>query len=521
MPVIELTKLSAGELARLIARCEISSTDTVNAFIARIEQVNPKINAVVVPLFEPARAAARRADDRLAKAERPIGPLHGVPITVKESFHVAGTPCSIGLTHRTQRRPADGILIQRLRDAGAIILGKTNVSQLMFWHESDNPVYGRSNNPWDLERSAGGSTGGEAAIIAAGGSPLGLGSDLGGSIRVPAHFCGIHGIKPTSCRLPRTGSATNLHGMEAFTFQPGPMARSVDDLVLALNVLAGSAEHSTDYDVTPAPLRQPRDVELSQLRIAVWLGSDDLPPSPAIRRVVAQAGQVLRQRGATIVDYRFPDFEDAIQLYYALASADGGADARRLLRGSRVDWRLHRLVRLAGMPYFCRCLVAAGLRIAGQPTFAKLVSAARSRSADQYWRLTHHLTQYIRRVAEQWTAQRIDAVLLPPHALPAMQHGKAIDLIPAASYAFITNLLGLPGGVVSLSRVRDGEESDRQPCRDIVIRRAIEVETGSTGLPVGVQVAARHWREDVVLAIMAALEHDLKDDPSFPSIPPI
>ncbi len=200
--MITPTDWSAAQIARRVARREVSALEVVQAHIARIEAVNGRLNAVVVPRFDEARTEAAAADDRLARGE-PIGPLHGVPITVKECFHLAGTPASIGLARRQHELSADdGLLVARLRKAGAIVLGKTNLPQLMIWHESDNPVYGRTNNPWDLGRTPGGSTGGEAAIIAARGSPLGLGNDLGGSIRVPCHFCGIHGFKPTSLRGP-------------------------------------------------------------------------------------------------------------------------------------------------------------------------------------------------------------------------------------------------------------------------------------------------------------------------------
>ncbi len=204
---------SAGEIARRIARREISAVEVARAFVARIEAVNPRLNAVVVSLFEHALQEAAAADDRQSRGE-PLGPLHGVPITVKECFYVAGTPSTIGLTSPQFRQliDKDGLSVARMRRAGAIVLGKTNLPQLMIWHESDNPVYGRTNNPWDLSRTCGGSTGGEAAIIAARGSPLGIGNDLGGSIRVPCHFCGIHGIRPTSLRMARSGSARTLRG---------------------------------------------------------------------------------------------------------------------------------------------------------------------------------------------------------------------------------------------------------------------------------------------------------------------
>lgn len=189
-----LTSLSATELARRIKAGEVSAVEVVDAHIRRIEAVNPKLNAVVVPLYEQARAQAAAADAAQARGDA-LGALHGVPVTIKECCHVAGTPSTAGLTgqmnHRADR---DGPLVSRLRTAGAIVLGKTNVPQLLLYYESDNPVYGRTNNPWNLERSPGGSSGGEGAIIAAGGSPLAGGccarcdGRVGGALRTQPDY---------------------------------------------------------------------------------------------------------------------------------------------------------------------------------------------------------------------------------------------------------------------------------------------------------------------------------------------
>src|ERR1051325_10486293 len=189
-PPMTSTQFSATALAERIAKGELSAVEVVEAHIARIEQVNAQLNAVVVKRYDAARAEAKAADRRRAAGE-PLGPLHGVPITVKECLDVVGTPSTFGFASRAKDlATADEIHVARLRNAGAIVLGKTNVAQLLLFFESDNPVYGPTNNPWNLERTPGGSSGGEAAIIAAGGSALGIGTDLGGSIRVPAALCG-------------------------------------------------------------------------------------------------------------------------------------------------------------------------------------------------------------------------------------------------------------------------------------------------------------------------------------------
>ena len=203
--LVEKRLFSAVEAAEKIRLGEMTSFELTQQCIDRIKEVDPEVNAVVIPLFEQALEAARRMDE-LAAEDKYLGPLHGVPISVKECFFVADTDSCLGVEGLTNRpSEEDGRMVQRLKEAGAVVLGKTNIPQMMLWHECVNPVYGRTVNPWNTERTPGGSSGGEAAILAAGGSYLGLGNDLGGSLRVPAHFTGIFSLKPTNGLITRRG----------------------------------------------------------------------------------------------------------------------------------------------------------------------------------------------------------------------------------------------------------------------------------------------------------------------------
>ena len=229
----DIVSASATRLAAAIRRREVSCIEVVEACIQHIQRVNPHVNAVVQLTSDRARAEAKARDRALARREH-VGPLHGVPITIKDSFDVAGVVSTAGTTGRRAFVPAsDAIAVARMRAAGAILLGKTNCPELTLSYETDNLVYGRTSNPYDFTRTSGGSSGGAAAIIAAGGVSLDIGSDTGGSIRVPSHFCGIAGIKPTSGRVPRTGHIMPAEGVLQSLTQIGPMARFVDDLILA------------------------------------------------------------------------------------------------------------------------------------------------------------------------------------------------------------------------------------------------------------------------------------------------
>jgi len=504
--ITDPTALSASELARAIAERRLSARDAVEAHIARIETVNPALNAVVVKRYDEARSEADAAD-RALREDRLRGPLHGVPITLKEQFTAAGMPATLGVASAPADE-RDGPLVARLRAAGAIVLGKTNVPQLLLYNESDNPVYGRTNNPVDPSRSCGGSSGGEAAIIAAHGSPLGLGSDIGGSLRTPSHACGIAALKPTSGRLTNEDARLSgyAHGQTAIPSQPGPMARSVADLTLAMRILAAPGQDAFDPLVPPIPWREPGAVDVAALRIGYYEDDGYFAAAPAVRRAVREAVAALEQRGASVARFAPPDVADAMHLFLRIISADGAADAQRRLGVSAVDKRIKALLQIAAIPNAVRP-IASGLLVAlGQRRLARQVTGIRRSSVDEYWSLIAAQADYRRRFVAELDRGGFDAIVCPPHALPAVTHGSTYYLTMASSYAMLYNLLGMPAGVVPITRVQPGEDRPRKAGRDLVDKTAAAVERGSSGLPIGVQVVARHWREDVALAVMAALE---------------
>lgn len=280
-----ITELSASELARRIRQGTLSPVEVVEAHIARIEAVNPAINALVTPTFAVARQQAQQAAEAIGRGEV-WGPLHGVPFTAKDSFDVAGVRSTCGLVSRAAHIPQqDAALVARMRAAGAILLGKTNTPSNCGAYETINPVFGLTANPWDVTRSAGGSTGGEAALIAAGGSPLGLGSDIAGSIRLPSHFNGTVGLRPTSDALPSDGFWHPIRGRLANLNALGPMARRVEDVALAWDVLRGVPPQPIDTD------------SLRGQRVVYWFSDGVLPSSNAVKGGIRAAVRALEQAG--------------------------------------------------------------------------------------------------------------------------------------------------------------------------------------------------------------------------------
>jgi len=517
----KLEEMSAREIAGAIASRDLSAAEAVDHFVARIAAVDDKLNAITVDLSDRARTAAANVDKALARGEK-LGPLAGLPVTIKECFDLAGTATTYGLPSRRDLiESKDDPYVAALRAAGAVPIAKTNLPQVMIFTETDNPLYGRTNNPWDLQRSCGGSSGGEAALIAAGASPLGLGNDIGGSLRIPAAFCGITSIKPTAGRVPDHCTHGLPIGQQCIQAQAGPMARHVQDLTMALRLLDGAR----DPFLEPGPeLDDPATVNLSRVRFATFTDDGEFPVAPAARRAVVEASAFLTAAGATAVSWQPPRMSEVSDLFLACLSGDRALGYRRILRGNKIDRHIRPLLLTASMPPWLRRVSAFALESFGQHRSAAIARRLGSGSADDYWRTIEaivNLRRDVLRSLGEADGGPIDLILCPPYAVPAVRHG-ANEMMPVpGAYAIFANVTGFPAGIVPVTRVRPGEESDRPPSRDLVDRVARETERGSAGLPIAVQVIARPWRDHVALAAMAHIEALARKQPDYPARPPL
>jgi fatty acid amide hydrolase 2 len=329
--VDRLLELSATELGRRIRQREVSSGDVVEAHLRRLRAVNPVLRAVVESRERLAREEARAADARIAAGDTAsLPPLFGVPVTVKESFALAGFRQTSGLpSRRSYVADRDATSVARLRAAGAVVLGTTNVSELCMWMESVNRVYGRTHNPYDPTRIVGGSSGGEGAIVGSGASPLGIGSDVGGSIRMPAFFNGVFGHKPSPGLVPNTGQYPAGHGPVLRMLGTGPIARRAEDLVTALNVFAGP--DGLDEACVAQPIGDPYAVDLARIRVTS-VPHDGLHTVEG-PLVLAQerAAEALASAGARVDTKVFTGFKEAVSLWAAVLELSDGPTFRELL----------------------------------------------------------------------------------------------------------------------------------------------------------------------------------------------
>ena len=443
---------STRAMAAGVRSGSISSEELVQSCLDRIEEVNGSLNAVFQIQGEVALAQAREADQARANGAE-LGALHGVPMTIKDSLDTAGVITTGGTAGRAAFVPsADSTAVARLRQAGAILLGKTNTPEFTLSYETNNLVYGRTNNPFQLDRTPGGSSGGAAAIVASGGAPFDIGSDYGGSIRLPSHFCGIAGIKPSAGRVPRTGHAFPFGGIQDAMQQIGPLAREVDDLELLLGIIAGP--DSQDPGVLPLAWRDSQEVDVAGLRVSYHLDNGIATPTPETVRTVEEVAARLSGFVGDMERVRPSGLEYSFDVGMGLIFWDGGAGLQRLLAEAGTEEHSFEALLSGGLPPVdLNALVVAW---------------------DQYRNAMHaFMSEY-------------DAILCPVNAAPAPLHGATaggIESVRGYSYTLSYNVTGWPGAVV-----RAG--------------------TSPEGLPIGVQIVAGPGREDIALALARVVESE-------------
>jgi fatty acid amide hydrolase 2 len=487
MPAI--TERSAIDLAGAIRRRELTSTAVVEAHIAQIARLAPRINAVVADRFEQARREAGAADRRVALAADGDGGLPallGVPFTVKETIALAGMPNSAGLVaRRSHRALRSAPAVQRLVDAGAIPVGVTNTSELTLWIESENRLYGRTNNPYDTARTAGGSSGGEGAAVGSGGVPFGLASDIAGSIRIPALFCGVFGHKPSAGLVPNTGLWPPSTGSSGTMLGTGPLARRAEDLMPILRIISGP--DGEDPIAVSRELGDPRRVPLDGMQVTTVEGASRLPISQELRDARERAVGALLAAGATVRRVRLQAWRSAVLPYLATLQAAAGAEHLRTTAA---------LLTEAGEP---RPTWRSVLRHSDQhtgPTRVALAAEMLPEAGDGAAR------DKLLASGRSLIAELIDAIgdgvlLHPAHPRLAPRHGRTFGRPWLMTPAAVFNLAGVPVTEVPLG-------------------------LAESGLPLGIQVAAAPGADHVAIAVALELERVFGGwvPPPFPNARP-
>jgi amidase len=458
----EIVFLCASELARLLRARELSALEVVNAYIERQIAIDDRLNAVVMTCYERARAEAAALDARAARGDF-AGALHGVPMTIKDSFDTEGVISTGGTYGRQQYVPKrDAVVVARLRKQGAILLGKTNTPEFTLGgvggiNTTGNMLHGSTHNPYDLTRTTSGSSGGAGANVAAGGAAFDIGTDIGGSLRLPAHMNGVAGLKTTAGRVPRTGHIVDYGGVLDSWQQIGPIARRVQDLALIAPIISGP--DMRDAACAPIPWASPDAVDLSKLRAAFYPANGLSRVHEDTQRTVKQAASWLRERVASVKE------DCPTELIRTLHETRG-----QLSMGDGWAW-YQRLARKWGTNHL-------------SPSMREAVAAAKPISSSEYAAAAMKADEAKSRML-QWFS-RYDVLLCPVSEEPATP----IDWDPSAprnwngalSDVGVFNSTGWPVAVVRCGTSTEG------------------------GMPIGVQVVAAPWREDVALAVASYLE---------------
>ena len=454
----DIKTLTLKQMADGIQNKQFTSKQLTVAFLDRIEAVNPATNAVINLAAEQALKYAERADFALAGGETP-GKLFGIPMTIKDSLDTFDLVSTWGTLGRADFRPgSDATCVKRLRDEGAILMGKTNTPEFTLSFKTDNLLFGKTRNPFDLSRTPGGSSGGAAAALACDMTPFDVGTDTGGSIRLPAHFSGICGLKPTTGRIPCTGNALPTSGILAPLSQPGPMARSVEDLIYLLDIMQGP--DNIDPHAISAENNDPYKVDVDKLRIGFHSDNGIKTPEPDIKATIHRVIDLLKDQKHHVTDVRPIGLEMAGFLYDRLFAADNSDMASMLLENCGTS--------------------------TPSPVVASIVSGRTpDSSAQEFSRVVHLWHNYQSTMLAYFND--FDILITPVNAHCAIGHDEPEDFA-AYTYTSAYNLTGWPGVVIPAGTNKDG-------------------------LPIGIQILARPFREDHCLALALYLETHLGNFP--------
>ncbi|XP_063022104.1 vitamin D3 hydroxylase-associated protein-like [Melospiza melodia melodia] len=452
-------------------------------------------------------------EEQLQEIERRTekGLLYGIPVSIKDHIGHKGHLATCGLMQCLDTvMEEDSVLVKVLKKQGAIPFAMTNVPQSLFSYECSNPIFGQTLNPLDPQRSPGGSSGGEGALIAGGGSILGMGSDVGGSIRLPSSFCGLCGLKPTAERLSLSGVTGPVNGIVAVPCALGPMARDVDSLALCMKALLCQEMFQLDPSVPPIPFNEEVYSSSAPLRVGYYDTDGYFPLPPCMRRAVKETRSALQAAGHQLVPFSPPRIPYVInELFMKTFFADGGRAFLDVFTGNIVDPGLKAQVNACKMPRLVKRLLALLLK----PLFPRLAdhlsSMAGMRSVQEMWDHQHQIQVYRSQFISQWQQLQLDVVLCPVLG-PAFTMGYPRKLLGAISSTMLYNVLNFPAGVVPVSTVTEADEEElklyKGCCDDPWDRTLKQAVSGAVGMPVAVQCVALPWQEELCLRFMKEVE---------------
>ncbi|KAK1339972.1 hypothetical protein QTO34_018536 [Cnephaeus nilssonii] len=504
-PILELPLV---ELAQKLQAEELSLESVLCSYLEEALKVHQEVNCLTDFLGECEEQL--QALKKRKKSER--GLLYGVPMSLKDPYDCMDHDSTCGLAQFLEKPAAkDGVLVKVLKAQGAIPFVKTNIPQTLLSFECSNPIYGQTRNPFNLKKTPGGSSGGEGALLSKGGSILGMGTDTGGSIRIPSGFCGVYGLRTSRDRLSYTGISSAVKGKKSVATVAGPMARDVDSLALCLRALLSEEMHRLDPTVPFMPFREEIYSSTRPLRIGYYESDGFSQPSPSMARAVRLTCRLLQDAGHEVIPFSIPRIEYAIeQLYTGGLFADGGATLLEKLEGDIVDPCMKALVTELRLPDLLKCILARILKYIVSPRTAQSLEMIRGvKTPKKLWEQHTAVQEYQQEFIDRWRSLDLD-VLLAPDLDPAFYIGYPAKASESSSYNSLYNVLDFPVGVVPVTTVTLQDEEELAFYKgyygDSNDRNFKEAVEGSVGLPVAVQCIALPWEEELCLRFMKEVE---------------
>ncbi|KAF4078821.1 hypothetical protein AMELA_G00185860 [Ameiurus melas] len=499
-----IVTLPLAELSQKIRDGSLQPDAVLHAYVEKALEVNRKLNCSTAVLTE----SLEQLEDIESHKD---GLLYGIPISIKDNLDYKGYDSTCGvLTKLDDPAVKDSVLVSVLKKQGAIPFMKTNIPQGLLNFECSNPIYGRTVNPCNVEKTCGGSSGGEGALIAGGGSILGLGSDIGGSIRIPAAFCGICGLKPTNNRISLNGLSSCVKGGKTALSAAGPMARDVESLALCMRALLCPDMFTLDPTVPPIPFNQQVYESSDPLRIGYYENDGYFQPSPSMSRALLETKELLEKAGHTMIPFNpLRIFTAFHELVLRGNVADAGATLLQHFKKGPVDPSLKYQVLYCAFPLFGKRLVSLLLR----PIYPRIAAGIHAicgvGGVEELWKQHKEVQEYIQETIAEWRKLELDAVLCPMLG-PAYNFNYTGKQSSALSYTALYNVLNFPAGVVPVTEVTAEDEDQLKHYRgnfgDIWDKTFVEAVRGGVGLPIAVQCVALPWQEEMCLRLMREVE---------------
>ncbi|XP_064646519.1 vitamin D3 hydroxylase-associated protein-like [Lineus longissimus] len=498
---------SFEELVEKLQSQQLKAVDVLHAFQWKALDVDTEINCVTEPISG-AEAVALECD----RSDVPLGPLHGIPVSLEECLPIKGYVSTSGASkYAGDVCSKDCLVVHLLKKLGAVPFMKTNVPQVVLSYQCSNPIFGRTVNPLDVSRTPGGAAGGEGALISVGGSCLGFGTDVCGGIRIPASMCGIASFKPTGLRLSRSGiHASSKIPPQIFT-SIGPLARDVKALVMATRSLLGPELFAADLAIPPLPFNTGLFEDNRKLRIGYYIHDGYVQPVPACVRAVELAKKALERQGHTLVPWQPPRVKYAMEVLFVNAMiGDHGRSFFEEIRHDKIDSSAGQLYYRLMIPEFVRKIISNMLR-PQCPTVSKMLSAGlRLGSIYDYWVLSGMIDDYKEEFLLKWQDSELDAVICPGFATPALSN--EVSSRAMSSYPALYNLVDFPAGSIPITRVTAADDEELEtsyPATDLISKLVRRFASGSENLPVNVQCVSLPWRGEVCLRVMKELQDEI------------